>query len=159
MKGAVRLDAVFDSPLGRVGIATERDALSRLVFLSTRQRLAEPAAPPVLQIVARLRAYFDDPTVPLDIRLCLAGTRFQRRVWRALQGIKPGSVCTYGELAGRLGTSARAVGNACRANPVPLVVPCHRVVASGGIGGFAGSSAGRLVGIKHWLLRHEGIEI
>ncbi len=71
----------------------------------------------------------------------------------------PVQVTTYGDLAGKLGSSARAVGNACRRNPVPILVPCHRVVARNGLGGFAGDSDGRLVDIKKRLLAHEGVEI
>lgn len=159
MKRTARLDAVFGSPLGRIGIACAGGMLSHVLFLHAAQSLVAPADPRVRQVVCRLRAFFDDPTVLLDIPVRLSGTTFQRRVWHALQGIERGSVCTYGELAERLDSSPRAVGNACRANPVPIVVPCHRVVASGGIGGFAGHSAGRLLGIKRWLLRHEGVEI
>lgn len=159
MREAGRLDAVFDSPLGRVGIATLRGGLSRLMSLSARQHSIESPEPLVGQIMVRLREFFDDSTVPLNIRLCLYGTQIQRRVWRALQRIEVGSVCTYGALGRRLGTSARAVGNACWANPVRIVVPCHRVVAIGGVGGFAGHSSRRLVGINRWLLRQEGIEI
>ena len=66
---------------------------------------------------------------------------------------------TYGALAEKLGTSARAVGNACRHNPVLILVPCHRVVARNGLGGFAGDVDGRLVDIKRRLLAHEGVEI
>jgi methylated-DNA-[protein]-cysteine S-methyltransferase len=73
-----------------------------------------------------------------------------------LRSIPPGRTRTYGELASKLGTSARAVGGACRANPCPVVVPCHRVVAANGLGGFAGDTSGRKLEVKRWLLRHEG---
>jgi methylated-DNA-[protein]-cysteine S-methyltransferase len=66
---------------------------------------------------------------------------------------------TYGELARQLNTSARAVGNACRANPIPLVIPCHRVVSKSDIGGFSGSRNGAPVKSKTWLLGHEGISV
>ena len=153
------LTAVVDSPQGRLGISTAAGALQRLVFLSAYHRLVEPTEPLARQVVARLEAFFADPHTPLDIGLSLYGTEFQRRVWRALQRIDVGTVCTYGELARQLATSARAVGGACRANPVPIVIPCHRVVARGGLGGFAGHGSGRLTGIKKQLLRHEGVEI
>ncbi len=85
------------------------------------------------------------------------GTPFQRRVWRALQDIPPGQTRSYGELAARLGSGARAVGNACRRNPVPLIVPCHRVVGAHGPGGFSGQTGGAALQRKLWLLAHEGI--
>lgn len=88
--------------------------------------------------------------LPLDLR----GTAFRLRVWKALQTVLPGQVVTYGELARRAGAprAARAVGTAMRTNPIPLFVPCHRVVASNGPGRFG--SAG--VGLKLELLRREG---
>jgi len=92
----------------------------------------------------------------LNLPIELQGTPFQRRVWKALREIPPGRTITYSELARQLGTGARAVGGACRANPCPIVVPCHRVVAVNGLGGFSGDTSGRKLEIKRWLLRHEG---
>ena len=66
---------------------------------------------------------------------------------------------TYGELARRVDSAPRAIGQACRRNPVPIVVPCHRVVAASGVGGYAGELAGMALEMKRWLLRHEGAEI
>src|SRR3989344_3383893 len=83
------------------------------------------------------------------------GTDFQQRVWRALQRIPAGRVLSYGELAHKLKTGARAVGNACRANRIPIVIHCHRVVAANGKGGFMGKTGGRALAIKDWLLTHE----
>jgi len=102
-----------------------------------------------------LEAYFADPEHPIDCPVATAGSAFQRRVWDRIAAIPSGVTATYGAIAAELGSSARAVGNACRANPVPLCVPCHRVVAAKGLGGFAGDRSGRLVQIKHWLLTHE----
>lgn len=108
---------------------------------------------------AALRCYFQgakgwQPCLPLDP---LPSTPFQRRVWRAICAIPPGEVRTYGELARWIGSGARAVGNATAANPWPLLVPCHRVVARGGLGGYLGHSQGPGLPIKAWLLRHEGV--
>ena len=80
-------------------------------------------------------------------------------MWRELKNIPSGKVVSYGELAKRLGTSARAVGNACRKNPVPVVIPCHRVVSATGIGGYAGDTSGDLLKIKSWLLQHEAATV
>ena len=104
---------------------------------------------------ARLQAYLQAADTPLDLPLQLAGTTFQLRVWRALQTIPPGRTLTYGTLAQQLGSGARAVANACGANPIPLVIPCHRVVASNGLGGFMGGREQHALAIKHWLLAHE----
>ncbi len=109
-------------------------------------------------VARQLRAWFDDPRHRFDLPLAPAGTAFRQRVWAALRAIPPGEVRTYGELAAALDTSARAVGGACRANPLPLVVPCHRVVAAGGLGGFAGADAeGPELALKRRLLAREGV--
>ncbi|MCF1182587.1 methylated-DNA--[protein]-cysteine S-methyltransferase [Marichromatium gracile] len=107
---------------------------------------------------AEFVAYLENPGHRIDLPLQPAGTAFQQRVWSALRAIPPGRPCTYGELAARLGSSARAIGQACRANPCPLVVPCHRVVGRRGAGGFGGARAGAPLAVKRWLLRHEGWE-
>ncbi|MBT8127262.1 MAG: methylated-DNA--[protein]-cysteine S-methyltransferase, partial [Gammaproteobacteria bacterium] len=105
--------------------------------------------------------YLDNAeTVPsFDLPCALQGTPFQQKVWNELKKIPCGTVITYGELANKLGTSARAIGNACRKNPIPLVIPCHRVVAANGIGGYSGDTNGAWLRIKSWLLRHEGVTI
>lgn len=90
-----------------------------------------------------------------SIDLPKSGTQFQRRVWQYLQTIPLGTTQTYGAVATALKSSARAVGNACRANPFLLVVPCHRVVKSTDIGGFGGKINGEAIAIKQWLLAHE----
>jgi methylated-DNA-[protein]-cysteine S-methyltransferase len=77
-------------------------------------------------------------------------------IWALLRAIPVGQTRTYGEVARELGSAARAVGQACRANPCPIVVPCHRVVGRHGLGGFAGDHQGSRLAIKRWLLHHEG---
>ena len=113
----------------------------------------EPVPPAISAAVAR---YFEEGAAGLQVTLAARGTDFQQRVWRALQAIPPGETRTYGDLARQLGTSARAIGGACRANPCLIVVPCHRVIAKDGLGGFAGDVSGRRLEVKRWLLRHEG---
>jgi len=121
---------------------------------------ARPAAEGLAAEVARqLDAWVQDPRFVFTLPLAPAGTVFQQRVWQALRAIPAGEVRTYGELACRLGSSARAVGGACRANPLPLVVPCHRVVAAGGVGGFAGRTAGPALALKQRLLAREGVRL
>ncbi len=159
MAAELALDAVIGSPVGRLGIQMRGRSLSGIVFLARQQSLIEPDGEPVCGVLRALRAYFDDPSQTPDLPLQLWGTHFQQRVWQELRAIPVGQVLTYGALAERLASSPRAVGNACRRNPVPIVVPCHRVVARDGLGGFAGDSGGPLVAIKQWLLEHEGVEI
>jgi methylated-DNA-[protein]-cysteine S-methyltransferase len=107
--------------------------------------------------VRQLRAYLKDARCEFSLPLAPAGTVFQRKVWQGISAIRPGRTHTYGELALAIGSSPRAVGNACGANPYPLVVPCHRVVAANrGLGGFARQRGGFLLDVKRWLLAHEG---
>ena len=107
-------------------------------------------------VAVQLQRYFGNPLQSFDCRLALVGTPFQRRVWRALLAIPVGQTRCYGDLAGELGSSPRAVAAACRANPYPVIVPCHRVVAKSGLGGYCGEVSGPMSAIKHWLLGHEG---
>ena len=97
----------------------------------------------------------DDADTPFDLPLLIEGTEFQRRLWQALCEIPRGTTRTYGELAKRLEVDARAIGQACGDNRLPIVIPCHRVVAANGIGGFAHATGGYLVEAKRWLLAHE----
>ena len=118
------------------------------------ERLNDSLLPAAIR--AALARYFRDGRAGLDLPLAPAGTPFQHRVWQALRAIPPGTTRTYGELARELGTSARAIGGACRANPCLIAVPCHRVVARDGLGGFGGERGGKRLAVKRWLLRHEG---
>lgn len=108
-------------------------------------------------IYKELQAYFANPHHHFTLPLQLNGTSFQRQVWRAMQRIPAGQTRTYGEIAQALQSSPRAVGNACRANPIPIIIPCHRVVAANGLGGYSGQTHGRQIDIKRWLLAHEGV--
>lgn len=147
---------VMDSPIGRLAIHTRAGNLTQIdygVRGDVTRHLSDPLHKKIRQ---QLQAYFSRPTTRFNLPLALTGTPFQQKVWQALQAIPVSQTLSYGELAARLHTSARAVGNACRANPVPLVVPCHRVIAKNGIGGFGGATGGRAIDRKRWLLQHEG---
>lgn len=102
-----------------------------------------------------LERYREDPDARFDLPLLIEGTDFQRRLWDALCTSPRGRTFTYGELARKLEGEARAVGQACGDNKLPIVIPCHRVVAADGIGGFAHSTGGYLLEAKRWLLMHE----
>ncbi|MBL4763069.1 MAG: methylated-DNA--[protein]-cysteine S-methyltransferase [Gammaproteobacteria bacterium] len=148
----------LQSPLGLLKISGEGEIIYRLEFLGDGVSVISPANPLANNISQQFAAYFRDAKNNFDLPLLLAGTPFQRKVWRALREIPTGKVLTYGELAERLKTSARAVGNACRKNPVPVIVPCHRVVSANGLGGYCGEVGGEALAIKRQLLRHEGVE-
>ena len=144
------------SPFGMLGIRAE-DAVRCIDFLGPRVAPRPATTPLARATVRQLAAYFRDPAWRFDLPLELAGTEHQRRVWRVLQTIPVGEVLCYGDVARRLRSGARAVGGACGANPVPIIVPCHRVVAHNGLGGFSGGRVPGATNIKQWLLRHEGV--
>jgi methylated-DNA-[protein]-cysteine S-methyltransferase len=131
------------------------DALTRLDFLPMDTPVSAQLDARAQHLDRELAAYWDQPTHAFDLRFELAGTPFQLRVWRALMEIPPGQPTTYGGLAKQLGTAARAVGQACGSNPLPIVVPCHRVVAANGLGGFMHAATGSPLDVKIWLLAHE----
>lgn len=150
-------DVILASPVPgvKIGLREENGALCDVSFIDDSAPDQAPRTALGRRAAAQLRAYFADPRRPLDLPLELTGTPFQKRVWAALRAIPAGETRRYGELADRLGSGPRAVGGACRANPIPLFVPCHRVVAAGGAGGFMGRVEGPALALKHWLLQHE----
>jgi len=149
-------DAWVDVPFGTVAIAMNSQ-LQRIDLLSesllgTYQLDANPLAAKIYNQIIR---YLTLPSFRCDLP-SLPGTQFQQRVWRAIYAIPFGETLTYGQLADQISSGPRAVANACGANPYPIIIPCHRVVAINGIGGFMqGKTCG--VSVKQWLLRHEGI--
>lgn len=150
------LDAVIALPFGPLGIRSAGAELSALIFLAPDSTLQAPENATARAAAVALQAWFDDPRLALALPLRDCGTPFQRRVWAAISAIPAGQTRSYGELAKQLGSAARAVGQACGANPYPLIVPCHRVTSAQGLGGFAHTSAGWLLETKRWLLHHEG---
>lgn len=94
---------------------------------------------PLLALVrAQLDAYFDGEPVTFDVPLAPSGTPYRQRIWAALRRIPSGATRTYAAIAAEAGGSARSVGGANAANPIPILIPCHRVVAAGGLGGYSG---------------------
>ncbi|MCK4950879.1 MAG: methylated-DNA--[protein]-cysteine S-methyltransferase [Gammaproteobacteria bacterium] len=150
--------AIMKSPLGTLGIEVQGDHLLAIDFLSDARKEKKPDSPMAKEVVNQLGQYFKNPEWEFSIPLLPADTAFRRRVRNALNNIPAGKVRSYGAVAKKLRSAPRAVGGACRANPVPIVVPCHRVVAQSGIGGFSGSTQGKEIMIKQWLLSHEGVE-
>ncbi len=148
-----------NSPVGVLAIHFSGSAVCELRFIDRPLARCAPETAFMRQFKAQLQAYFSSADSIFTIPLLLRGSAFQQRVWTALQQIPAGEVRTYGQLAKQLHSSARAVGNACRHNPAPIVVPCHRVVSAQGLGGFCGRTDGPEVRRKHWLLKHEGIEL
>lgn len=149
--------AIADLDIAVVGITADDDAVTGVDFLPQETATKDTDNPVTSRFIEQFKYYLSDPeSVDLDIPVKVQGTEFQQRVWDALKCIPAGTTMTYGELARQLNTGARAVGNACRKNPVPLIVPCHRVVSSQGLGGFSGDRNGGWTAIKRKLLAHEG---
>ena len=145
---------VVDSPIGPLGLVASATGLRAVLF--DGRRIAPEGSSRVLTAAARqLDAYFEGDLVTFDLPLELEGTEFQRRCWLALASIPYGQTVSYGEQARRLGLgrdAARAVGAANGRNPLPIVLPCHRVVgADGSLTGFGGG-----LPVKRFLLEHEG---
>ncbi len=147
--------AVVTAPGFCLGVRCNEDEITSIDFLEPQAERA-PKTPLAKETVRQLRAYLKDPTHQFTLPLAASGTHFQRRVWQQIEAIPLGETRSYGEVAESIGSAPRAVGGACGSNPYPLVVPCHRVVASGGgLGGFARERGGFLLDIKRWLLAHE----
>jgi methylated-DNA-[protein]-cysteine S-methyltransferase len=146
--------AVMHSPIGALGLRLTDNHLTHIDMLgAARQTL--PRKGLAAECVSQLRSYFQSPSFRFDVPIWLEGTPHQLCVWQALQAIECGATLSYGELAGKLGSGPRAVGNACRRNPLPIIVPCHRVIAANGPGGYAGAVKGAILNRKLWLLQHE----
>ena len=150
--------AIVHLPFGAMGIGTAGAVVTEMFYLPGSTPELAPANALAEKAVQQLLAYCDDADYVFDLPLAMRGSEFQRRVWQSLREIPRGQVRTYGELARHLDSVARAVGQACRSNPFPPLVPCHRVMGVNSLGGFAGSDDqnGFTLGVKRWLLAHEG---
>jgi methylated-DNA-[protein]-cysteine S-methyltransferase len=145
---------IVDSPIGPLGLVASEAGLRGVLFDGSKIR-TEGRSPILAEAERQLDAYFDGGLVTFDLPLDLHGTEFQRRCWLALASIPYGQTVSYGEQARRLGLGpdgARAVGAANGRNPLPIVLPCHRVIgANGSLTGFGGG-----LHVKRFLLEHEG---
>ena len=148
-----------ESPVGPLTLIETDGHLTRLTWKTPSDwNAAEPVenepTPLLAEAARQLSAFFSGETLTFELPLKPAGTAFQQAVWDAMCKIPPGETQSYGELADAVGGVARAVGGACGANPIPIIIPCHRVLAAGGrMGGFSGSGG---VETKRFLLAHEG---
>ena len=156
MKAIPPYQAKLATPFGVLGIRCEADALTGIEFLAPGVLPQAPGSPLAQAVCEQLAAYFANPDFRFDLPLRLDGTTHQNKVWQAMCAIPRGQVRHYGDLATQLHSSPRAVGQACGANPIPIVIPCHRVVSKSGMGGFMHHSGGYALDIKRWLLAHEG---
>jgi methylated-DNA-[protein]-cysteine S-methyltransferase len=145
--------AYYRSPIGLIEILGTEEGLTALNFVRRRRRKESRVEPCLKGAIAQVDEYFHGKRKQFSLPLCLEGTDFQKEAWQQLIRIAYGKTATYGEVAAAIGRpeAARAVGQANHRNPISIIVPCHRVIGSGG----------RLVGYggglwrKEWLLSHE----
>ena len=146
----------LETPLGLLGISCTEDALIGIDWITAAHVQAKkPITAIAKEVILQLQTYFCDGSHIFDLPLSLSGTIHQQQVWDLLRSVPVGNTLFYGDLARQLSSSPRAVGNACRHNPIPIVVPCHRIIAKSGIGGYSGHLSGPVQGFKRWLLQHE----
>ena len=150
-----RFDALYRTPFAVLGISTEDGTVSGVDYLPLDTGVREARNALAGEVIRQVEHYLADPAFRFELPLKIAGTDFRKRVWDVMCEIPPGRTLTYGEVAQRLGSAARAVGGACGDNRIPLIIPCHRIVARNGIGGFMHTTGTRELDIKRWLLAHE----
>lgn len=148
-------NCVIASPLGKLGLTITNNKLAKIQFLPSNTRLLAAQNSIARQITTKIKKYFCNPKLQFKLPIQIKGTPLQQKIWQILQKIPCGKTVTYGELAQKIGTSPRVIGNACRRNPIPIVIPCHRVVAAKGFGGYCGKTCNDFLKIKKWLLMHE----
>src|SRR5512132_3523099 len=156
-------EAIIEFPKMKVAVATRRDGpgnarVAAIRYLPPTVQSKAPENALAERAARQLERYREDPDAKFDLPLLIEGTDFQRRVWDAMCAIPRGRTLTYGELARKLEGAGfdvpRAVGQACGDNRLPIVIPCHRVVAADGLGGFGHATGGYLLEAKRWLLMH-----
>lgn len=144
------------TPFAVLGIRTEEDWLIDIDYLPISIKPLKPKTLLAKEVCRQLQAYLIEPNFIFDLCLHISGTTHQQRVWQVIQAIPSGKTSSYAEIATQLHSAPRAVGRACGANKIPIVIPCHRVISkNGGLGGFMNASAGNPLEIKRWLLSHE----
>ena len=149
--------AIISVSFGKLGIHCSDTDLLGIEFLPGKTKVQPPLGEMAKVICSELEAYLSDARHEIDLPFELDGTHHQCNVWQAMLAIPCGQTLTYGELAKQIGSSAQAVGQACGSNPIPIVIPCHRVVGKSGLGGFMQHAEGESLDIKRWLLKHEGV--
>ena len=151
---------IFSSPVGDLIIRIVNDKLAGLEYLSSSYQNLEDSfsvshTALLTEVKKQLQHYFANPKYHFSLPIELTGTELQRKIWQELQLIESGQVITYGDLAKKLNTGPRIIGNACRRNPIAIIVPCHRVVGVNGLCGYSGQTEGKLFDVKKWLLDYE----
>lgn len=142
--------AKLKTPVGVLGLIEVDGAITQLVWDGWNEGVRTPV---LKEGLAQLEAYFAGELAWFDLPLAPKGTDFQQQVYAAMSAIPRGETLTYGDIANALGVPAQPVGQACGSNPIPVIIPCHRVVGADGLGGFSGDGG---VEMKVKLLQGEG---
>ena len=146
----------YNSPVGPITLFEENGVIIAVEW-GWPPESEDPPAPVLERARDQLDAYFEGRLTEFDLPLAPMGTAFQKKVWQAMSRIPFGATRTYGDLATELGTSPRALGGACGRNPIPIIIPCHRILGSnGGLGGYSGMDG---TDTKAFLLRLEGVAV
>ena len=155
----LHFSAIVPAGFGAIGVRTAHDCVQEMVYLPPQYTEIPPIDRLAERAVRQIERYLQEPDFRFDLPLEAVGTVFQKKVWAVIAAIPRGEVLTYGAIARHIGSAPRAVGQACGANWFPMVIPCHRVTAAGGLGGFAhhDDDTGFHLGVKRWLLAHEGV--
>lgn len=149
------LRTLMPSPVGPLEITEHEGAIVSLGWSAAGASMPDRPSPLLAEAERQLRAYFAGRLRRFDLPLKPGGSPFRAKAWRALRRIPFGETVSYGELARRLASSPRAVGGACGANPIAIVIPCHRVLgADGSLGGYSGAEG---IETKRFLLELEGV--
>jgi methylated-DNA-[protein]-cysteine S-methyltransferase len=148
--------AKLETPFAVLGIRTVGDRVTDIEYLPLGIETLRPVNDLAAHACREIERYLEDPRYAPQVPFDYSGTDFQCRVWREISAIPCGATLTYNDIARALRTAPRPVGGACGKNRLPIVIPCHRVLGAGGLGGFMGGTAGPALAIKRWLLRHEG---
>jgi methylated-DNA-[protein]-cysteine S-methyltransferase len=153
----MQYQAVIAAPFAHLGVVFDQSGIQRIDFLPMATPLLANGHPHIHELTQALDKYWQNPTYqPLqDVPVSYSATPHQSHVWQALLAIPVGCTRYYGEIAAQITSSPRAVGQACGANPLPILIPCHRVVGKVGTGGFMHSRDESVLAYKQWLLNHE----
>lgn len=151
--------ARLGTPFAVLGIRTVGELLTDIEYLPRGVATLAPTNKLAERVCRQIERYLDDPHYRFKLPYEYRGSDFQCRVWREISKISPGKTNSYKDIAQRLHSAPRPVGGACGKNRLPLVIPCHRVLGSNGIGGFMHARAGDPIVIKKWLLAHEGVKV
>jgi methylated-DNA-[protein]-cysteine S-methyltransferase len=151
--------AKYATPFAVLGIRTLGERVIDIEYLPRGVATLAPLNKLAERACREIERYLDDPEYSPKIPFEYSGTAFQCKVWRAISTIPAGRTLSYIDVARSLRTAPRPVGGACGANRIPIVIPCHRVVSTTGIGGFMRGKGSDALAIKRWLLRHEGVAV